>query len=36
MNEIERETCAGDLEQVILLKLFEYAAFDLDKLVGHE
>jgi len=30
------KTCAGDLEQVVLLKLFKHGAFDLDELVGHE
>jgi hypothetical protein len=30
------ETCAGNLEQVILLEFFEHAALDLYKLIGHE
>jgi hypothetical protein len=29
-------TCTGNLEQVVLLKFLEYAAFDFDKLIGHE
>jgi hypothetical protein len=33
MNE---GTCAGNLEQIILLKFFEHAAFNLYELIGHE
>lgn len=27
------QTCTGDLEKIVLLKLFEHGAFDLDKLI---
>jgi hypothetical protein len=33
MNE---GTCAGNLEQIILLEFFEHAALDLYELIGHE
>jgi hypothetical protein len=35
-SQLNEGTCTGYLEQVILLKLFEHAAFDLYELIGHE
>ena len=36
MKKKNEETCACNLEQVVLLKFFEHAAFDFNELVGHE
>jgi hypothetical protein len=34
--KLNEGTCAGNLEQIILLEFFEHAAFNLYELIGHE